>query len=186
MQNFTFIRCLDVYDLACSMRSRVGLLAGKEVRRLMLRGPKKDAVDPDDVAAYVRPRDAAKWVELKIMLGQVEQIAETIANGPVEFGRISIEWLDPGAIIGWRRTEGAYAQRFWRLHLPLRTNPGAMVYSGVEAVQILPGQLTQVNVLVPHSAINLGDAPRVHLLIDVAKAVVNTLGSIENDRPDPA
>lgn len=169
MQNFQFLRYLDTYDLMCSMRSRVGLFTGKEIRRLTLRGPKKDAPDPDDAAAYVRPREATKWVELKVTLGQIEEIGEAIAQGPVEFGRIYLDWLDPGVKTGWRNMEGAYYRRFWRLHLPLRTNPGAMVYSGVEAVQMLPGQLTQVNVLAPHSAINLGNAPRVHLIVDVAK-----------------
>lgn len=156
------------------MRSRTGLFQGRGVRRLMLRTHKADAADPEDASAFIRSREASRWPELKTMVRHIETIAETIAQEPVDIGRIYLEWLDTGATINWRRLETPYYQRFWRLHLPLRTNPFAMTYSGVEAVQILPGQLTQVNVLAPHSAINLGETPRVHLILDVAKAVKKT------------
>lgn len=173
MLNFIFLPYVDTFDLACSLRPRAALFGGKEIRTLMLRGPKKGAEDTDNAAVYIRSREAVRWAELKAVLNTVEQHAERIANGPVDFGRVYLEWLDAGAVAPWKRFSGIYYERFWRLHLALRSNPGAMLYSGPEALQLLPGQLTQVNVRTPHSALNFGISPRIHLVIDLAQRANN-------------
>jgi Aspartyl/Asparaginyl beta-hydroxylase len=172
LNNFVFLQVIEAYDLVCSLRQRAGLFTGGPIRTLMLRGPKKGAEDHDDAAAYLRSREAARWPELTVVLKQIERVGERVAGGPVDVGRVSLQWLDAGAVVPWRRESGDYYARFWRLHLPLRTNPGAMVYSGIESIQVLPGQLTQVNVLAYHSAVNLGETPRVHLVVDLAKRAV--------------
>lgn len=171
MINFTFLPYIDAYyDVARSMHSRAGMFVGKGVRTLHLRGPKKGAEDHDDAIDYGRSTAAVKWPEFKTMLGGLERMGEQITGGKIEFGRIFLEMLDVGTLVPWRRLESEYFERFNRLHLALRTNPGAMLYSGCEAIQLLPGQLTRVNVRVPHSAINLGNSPRIHLILDVRKA----------------
>lgn len=174
LMNFTLISFLDTYDLACSLRPRAGMFGGSGVRTLHLRGPKKGAEDPDDESDYGRSREAARWPEFKTLIGRIERLGEQIfsnyGGGHVEFGRIFLEWLDVGATVPWRKLEGDYFERFNRLHLALRTNPGCMLYSGVEAIQLPPGQMARMNVMVPHSAVNLGASPRVHLVLDVRRA----------------
>jgi hypothetical protein len=169
---FTPIAYLDTFELASSLRTRMGQFPNPDASRrvLPLRGPRKDA-DPDDDAAFVLAREAQRWPELKAML---EQIREAVAQvyerlgkpGEVEFGRIALEMLMSGANVPWRKDDGAYAQRFERAHLALRSNPGARLFAAHEMLWLLPGDLTAVAHRVPHSAINLGEWPRVHLVVD--------------------
>ena len=90
---------LDVYELACSLRPRVGLFPKSgPVRTLQIRGPKGDA-DPEDDAAFVWTRGAReRWPELNNTLSETERLVPDI-----EWGRIVLELLMPNGIVRWRR-----------------------------------------------------------------------------------
>lgn len=165
MPNFLPICFVDTFDLVASMRQRMGLFKPGEPRILPIRGPRAEADDPDDDLAYINYRDPlAKWPEMARMIRRLGRIGEE--QGGIEFGRIFLEMLDPGMRLSWTLDDNAYAARFTRVHLPLRTNPAAMMHSGIEQANLLPGALTAVNQRAPHSAINLGEWPRVHLVAD--------------------
>lgn len=167
MSNFTPIAFVDTFGLAASLPPRMGLFRpGEEEERVLpIRGFRKDSA-PADMDFIYYARTYTKWVELKNMLGLLKRLAETRV-GPVEFGCVWLEMLDPQTVMQWLQPQtGAYYEGFWRAHLPIRTNPAARMYSGTDAAHLLPGQLTIVNVRVPHSAINLGEWPRVHLVVD--------------------
>lgn len=170
MPNFLSVSFLDTFELVGSLRSKMGLFKRRADDRLMVlpvRGPRANADDPDDDTAYVRYKDAAKWVELTGMLTRIVRIGEQ--SGGFELGRVSLELLPPGACLPWELEFSAYAARFARAVLPLRTNPGVTLYSGGEVWHPVIGWLTITNRLVRHSAINLGEHQAIWLALDFRK-----------------
>ena len=171
MTNFVPIAFLDTFELAASLRRRMGAFVLDPLdmlgpRCLKVRGPRTGADDPDDDLAFVAYKDAANWPELRATLGRISRIGEATIGG-VEFGRVFLELLMPATRLPWDvLVEDRYSERFSRLHLPLRTNPAAIVYAGTEQMHLLPGQLTIVNQRAGVSAVNLGEWPRIHLVVD--------------------
>lgn len=164
--SFAAIAWVDVFELACSLRARAGLLAKPgEWRIVNLRGPKAEA-DPEDDAAFVRFKAATQWPELSNVLSQLQRLGVERTGGPVEFGRQYLEMLAPGAVVPWERAEGGYAERFSRVHLALRTNPAATTFIGGAAANMQPGVVNLIDRRVPYSAINLGTSWRCHLVVD--------------------
>jgi len=168
MANFTPVAYLDTWELAVSLKPRLGLFKidtenGTSV--IMLRGPRFNADDPDDELGYVQMREAGKWEEYKNTLKRITRVGAATL-GALDFGRIYFELLPPGVVTPWRSGSPGYAERFLRAHLPIRTNPQAVMFSGTEGASLLPGHLTVVNRMPPSSAINMGDHARVHLVID--------------------
>ena len=160
---------IDVYELACSLRSRSGLFAKPgECRVVALRGPRAEA-DPEDDAAFVRFKTSAKWPELTNTLGQLQRFGAERLKGPVEFGLIYLEMLMPGGIIPWEKAAGVYVERFSRVHVALRTNPAATTFSGGVAVNMQAGNVNLIDRRAPYSAINLGASYRAHLVCDFRK-----------------
>jgi hypothetical protein len=167
MSNFTPVCWLDTWKLACSLEARWGLFDAETPglpKTIMLRAPRKGA-DPEDGAAYVRTREFSRWEECRNVVERIRRIAVATV-GEIEFGRIFLELLPAGAVLPWERASGGYAEKFLRAHLALRSNPQAIMLSGIEGACLLPGNLTIVSRAMPCSAINLGQAPRVHLVAD--------------------
>jgi hypothetical protein len=54
-----------------------------------------------------------------------------------------------------------------RVHVPLVTNPGAVMFFDDESFHMEVGTAYRVNTEVPHSLHNLGSEPRIHLFFDV-------------------
>jgi hypothetical protein len=84
-------------------------------------------------------------------------------------GKVMLVELAPGGSLAWHKDEGAYAQAHMRFHLPLVTNPMAFLLAGGEQAHVPVGALTFFDTSVLHSAINLGETPRVHLIVDVRR-----------------
>lgn len=57
-----------------------------------------------------------------------------------------------------------------KIHVPLQTNPGALFYVNDEAFHLEAGQAYEVNNIVPHGAVNRGDADRIHFIFEVFEA----------------
>ena len=168
MANFVPLLFLDAHELAASLRQHTGLFDHGTPRILTIREPRNNTTEDDEDFIW-RAALVKKWRELHHFLGRTRREAEK-AFGPQDIGHIYLEMLDAGVRLPWADgLSGSYAERYTRLHLALRTNPQAMMYSGAEVASPAPGWLTAVNFRVPHSAINLGDWPRVHLVVDFRK-----------------
>ena len=157
MPNFLALAHLDVFDVVASLPRRMGGFNDSKPRILSLRTPAEATV----------PVQIEDWVELTNLLTRIEGLGDKL--GGIEYGGIFLEMLDPDTCLSWRRKGGDYYERYSRLYLPLRTSPAAMMYSGTESASPQVGCLTLVNMRVPHSAINLGDWPRISLVIDFRK-----------------
>lgn len=155
---------IDPYELAATLRQRAELFPRTgDIRVLPIRGPGRNG-DPDDDAAFVWTRGREKWPALTAVLNQFERSASV--SGEIEWGRIYFEQLMSGAIIPWTKDDTAYASRFFRTHLALRSNPLTRVYCGVASMLMIVGDVNVLGQRLPTSAINLGETPRVHLVID--------------------
>lgn len=122
---------------------------------------------------FARNAETAKWVQLKNAVARLKRAGEAIF-GPIDLGHVYLAMLDPGSRLPWTDgMAGAYAERHTRLVLALRSNPAALTISGSEAFSLAPGWLTVVNARVPQAAINLGEWPRVHLVVDFRKKEVS-------------
>ncbi len=165
MPAFVSVTFLDTYALLASLPEREGLFRSIDFgeRILSLRGVRKGTDEADENFAW--NQTAAKWTELRNTLDRLKRMGEN-RGVKVEFGRVYLEMLDPGSTVPWRTLNGPYHEHFLRAHLPLRTNPLARIMVGTESAHLLSGQLTVVNVRMPHSAVNLGEWPRVHLVCD--------------------
>lgn len=166
MANFMPLLFVDHIDLAGTLRRHEGLYDHGTPRILPVRVPRKGTEDDDEDFVYLAST-MGKWVELKNFLGRLKREAEKLV-GPIDLGRIWIEMLDPGVTLPWKTESGPYIERYTRVHMALRTNPAALMISGSEAASPAPGWVTAVNVRV-HTAINMGQHPRVHLVVDFKK-----------------
>jgi hypothetical protein len=162
---------VDVYELSCSLRSRIGLFPKSgAVRTLQIRGPKGDA-DPEDDAAFVWTRGARdRWPELSNTLAESERLVSDI-----EWGRIVLELLMPNGIVPLAADPSDYAERYVRAHLPIRTNPAALLICGGTCMHLAQGAISLLATKrapmppLPVGAMNLGEKPRIHLICDFRK-----------------
>lgn len=159
---FQQLAFLDPYELACSLRPRLAQFGesdahGRREMPIRWHGENGD---------WTRIK-LSKWPELANMLARIEQIGTAIA-GPLDRGHIFFEMLDPGATLPWHRED---IGDWWRLHMAIRTNPGCMMFAGGEAVNIMPGQVVRVGTGALSSALNAGEWPRVHLVMDFRREI---------------
>jgi hypothetical protein len=140
MSAFSLLGWLDCFDLAASLPKHMGEFKG-EGRRLLY---SFDAVEG--------------WVEFESIRDALDSTAHRLGY---EINRCILELLDPGHCSPWR-TFGALL----RTHLVLRTNPRAVIYSGIESMSPGQGLLVAFDPRQPFSAVNLGDSPRIHLVVD--------------------
>jgi Aspartyl/Asparaginyl beta-hydroxylase len=57
--------------------------------------------------------------------------------------------------------------RTHKIHVPLRTNPGALFLSGDEGIHLAAGRAWEVNNISSHGGINSGSEDRIHLIFEV-------------------
>ena len=75
--------------------------------------------------------------------------------------------LAPGSSILEHRDPGLCAEEgSVRLHIPILTNPGVRFYVNGTSVAMAAGETWYLRLSDPHRVDNLGDSPRVHLVID--------------------
>jgi hypothetical protein len=167
LANFTPLVFVDTFALTASLERQSGLFDHGTPRILSVVRPRRGTEEADEDFTW-NPA-AAKWVQLKNAIGRLKRKGEDLF-GPIDLGHVYLEMLDAGARTEWEDgLTGPYAERHTRLVLPLRTNPGALMVAGNEAFSPAMGWLTAVNARVPHCAINLGEWPRVHLVVDFRK-----------------
>ncbi len=106
----------------------------------------------------------AEWKTAKTLLSRLRVAAAPLVGGKTaELGQAALVRLKPGGHIEWGCDETDYLA----LHLAVVPSPGAWVYSGGESAVLPVGQLTFVNHRVLYSAVNFGDHPVIHLVVDV-------------------
>ena len=167
MANFTPIVFFDTLALASSLERQAAMFDHGTPRLLSVVRPRRGTDEADEDFTW-NPA-AAKWVQLKNAIARLKRAGETIF-GQLDLGHVYLEMLDAGARTPWAEPlTGSYAERYTRLVLALRTNPATLIVAGAEAFSPAPGWLTAVNARVPQCAINLGEWPRVHLVVDFRK-----------------
>lgn len=85
-----------------------------------------------------------------------------------QVGRVLLAQLKPGGVIDEHIDEGAYAEHFTRYHIPLVSEPGNWFDCGGETVEMHPGTAWWFNHHLHHSVRNESNAPRTHLIVDLA------------------
>lgn len=138
MTAFTPLAWFDPFDLICSLQKRMGIFR-------------------DGVIWLIHPEktiDLGKWPEAQRMLEKIE----ALAAGQYEAERARMDMLEPGL-------NDQYEVKHFHLYMPLRTSPAAPLQSpGSPDVCPLPGALVAIHK--PYVAWNLGDSPRIALIID--------------------
>lgn len=135
----------------------------RETQAIFLRGP----ANPDETNWYedVEQVDYQILKDWKTARNVLSRIQSAIGGRPL--GKAMIVQLQSGGKVAWHVDEGPYYERHHRLHLPLITNPMSLMFSGAASMHMPVGMLCGINNRVLHSAINAGQTPRVHLIVDV-------------------
>ena len=132
---------------------------------IFLRAPKKPlppgAKNANDVHESRRMRAAAKFPRT---LAFCESIGD---EWGAALGRAALVALLPKSRVYPHIDTGAYYRIRDRLHLVLRSPEGSPLAAGEETVVMREGELWVFNNKVKHSAENLSQEPRVHLIFDL-------------------
>jgi hypothetical protein len=108
-----------------------------------------------------------KFGSAKTLLARLKNAAAPFLGGkPAELADIWIESLLPGGKTPWSQVDDP---ELLRLYIALASPPGAWFYCGGEAAQLGIGVVNWVNIALPHSVLNLGNAPRVCLVANVRR-----------------
>ncbi len=161
MPAFVPVAFLDTFDLVASLRERMDRFRSTgEAGLTELRVREESSIEGKGHVWY---KPYAEWPELKATIQTLRGLGDRLAGAAgIELGRVFLEMLDPGTTLPWTTEES----EFVRVEMALRTNPGARLFVGTESTHLLPGQLTIVATGVPRCAVNLGEWPRVHLVVE--------------------
>jgi hypothetical protein len=175
MRHFAPLGHIDIFALVGELWARRALFdavtlrqdapgsAHKDTRAIFLRGPEVPSASRwfEDLPHVDYPA-LAGWESAAAVLAEIAARA-----GGRPMGKAMIVALRPGGIVTPHIDQGAYAERHDRYHLPLVTNPDAVLVSGDETVHAPAGLLAWFDNHAMHSAENLGAADRIHLIVDV-------------------
>lgn len=113
------------------------------------------------------PPDATEFVDTPF-LARTPYFAEVIAAFQCPVTCVRLMRLTPGSRIKEHRDHDLAAEEGWaRIHVPVTTNAAVEFFVNREPVTMLPGEAWYLRLSDPHSAANLGDEDRVHMVIDV-------------------
>lgn len=179
MTHFRPVTHLDTFALVASLHGRRSLFDAITLRQDTPGSPHKDTRSiflrgPDDPNATTWFQDVPhkdygwleSWPEAQDVL---DHIAVALKVPGMVFGKVMVIELKAGGALGWHRDEGPYSERHVRYHLPLVSNPGAILYSGPEQAHLPVGLLTHFDNRSLHSAANHGAHARIHLVADVRR-----------------
>lgn len=145
------------------------LAAFPDTKHIILRGP----VDQNKWAADVEHEDSELlhgWPSARKIIDDVgAKITETIGAPNLQIGKVYLESIRPGGHVGWHVNGSPYGQAHDRFRMIVTACAGGCWFSGGESLPPGVGNLTFVNHLVLHSAINLGPVPQVSLVVDARR-----------------
>lgn len=115
------------------------------------------------------------------LLRRMPATGELIASLGLRFQSARLARLDPGAFLwehrDYRRLDSS--ERY-RLHIPIVTNPEAVLVTGGARIHLREGHLWRLAPRHAHGAGNLGEVERVHLILDCrADAALGRLRAAE-------
>lgn len=132
---------------------------------IYLRGPMVTTADPhNEVDSEMYP--AARHPSVQAAM---DALLERIGLPVAEIGRVMVVRLKAGGSIKRHVDEGAYAERFSRFHVPLRTSPGntfTVHGEASEIVRMLEGECWWFDHRCEHEVCNDSKADRIHLIFD--------------------
>ncbi|WP_205479199.1 aspartyl/asparaginyl beta-hydroxylase domain-containing protein [Sphingomonas arenae] len=103
------------------------------------------------------------------VLALMPTLRRWISNMDGQVHRAIISRMEPGAYVRWHRDPGESADRsVMRLHLPVLTSADCIMELAHHRVQLRPGILWYSDFTFPHRVFNSSNAPRVHIMIDLA------------------
>ncbi|MBZ3904626.1 MULTISPECIES: aspartyl/asparaginyl beta-hydroxylase domain-containing protein [Streptomyces] len=103
------------------------------------------------------------------LLARAPHLAEVLDSLPTPLRCARLMSLAPGVEVPEHRdTPTGLLYGFVRLHVPIRTNPGAVLRIDGKEHRWRPGSLWYGDFGRPHSVVNTGDRARVHLVVDCA------------------
>lgn len=130
---------------------------------IVLRGPKTISTE-----SVFNDLDA-DWLPYVGSLGAISGavIDALQALEPIDaLGRVMVVKLKPGGRITPHVDEGAYAEYYDRFHMVLDSQVGNWFSCGAESIVMHTGELWQFNHRLLHSAANLSQSDRIHIIID--------------------
>ncbi len=150
---------VDPWSLAVWLYKEQGKLRGEDgVRRLVVIRP------GENNAQYRHPDLSDKWKTLRNAIARARRLAE---QGNLELVQAELEALDPGGFIDWEKGGKEVA-----VHIAVVTNPAATLYCGNEFTVLGAGQIVARAGDTLWSAVNLGDTPRIHLILTLRERAI--------------
>lgn len=126
--------------------------------------------DVDDGFNQVDSPLMTEWPSARQIVATIgTKITEHLAAGNLQIGRVYIESLRAGGVIGWHADESPYAKAHQRFKLLVSPCAGGCWFSGGESLAPGVGNLTYCNNRVLNSAINLGPVPQISVVLDVRR-----------------
>lgn len=199
MQNIIPLDFIDVSQMTAALLMKHAVHFGDDKRRqsypgsahhdtetILLRGPEGLLPElaitwtPDQVKqtwqADVPHADwplLETWPSARKVLDAIGSSHALRAGGAYpQFGKVMIVKLKAGGVVDWHVDEGSYAEAHDRFHVCMVPTPGAWLYSGGQGAILQVGALTFFNNRVLHCAANFAGNPRVHLIVDIRKPVL--------------
>ena len=143
----------------------------QDTKHILLRGPSDPS--PENWGADVDQVDyplLGGWPSAQKLLSDIaSKISTHIGVDDLRIGKVYLESLRPGGIIGWQVDETPYAKRQARFRLLCGPCAGGTWFAGGDSLLPGVGNLTFVNHRTLHSAINLGPVPQISLVIDATR-----------------
>lgn len=164
MINFAPITYIDVLPIIGGLWKRrndfIDAELGSPVRVMEIRTLGDDSTD---IRVLPVVRD---WVNLSTLLNKTKTLVSAEPMG-VAF----IEEIPPRSVKPWAQEVGEYFELYRRFQLPLAINPGCIMYAGNEFLHPQVGHLIETNPRMWNSAVNFGDHPRYHLVMDIRRSI---------------
>jgi hypothetical protein len=121
-----------------------------------------------DVCAFFESLLAVDYPAMQepVFAKGLDDLAGLVAG---KIARAMIVRLKPRGLIAPHVDEGGYSEATDRYHWCIRTNPQSFCRIGTEMAHMQPGEVWFFDKHATHACCNLGETPRVHLIMDCWK-----------------
>jgi len=127
-------------------------------------GGKTDSVMPLQVA---NSNDEQARYSNTPLVDECPYFKTIIESFKCELEAVRLLKFDPGSRINEHSDRGlGYKFGEFRMHIAIQTNPRVKFFSGGEPFRPEPGECWYLNADHPHAVENLGETPRIHLILD--------------------
>lgn len=145
----------------------------KQAQRVMLRGPwpltVRNLLDwPMRAVRYPAVEGLAMDIFIEDELAELVCRPQGIECPPLP-ERVLLAKLPPGGAIEPHIDEGEFFNHTQRYHIPLKTNPRALLFVDDVDYQLQEGRVYLIRNDLMHYAVNEGDTDRIHLIFDMMR-----------------